>query len=82
MKILLGTLIDWSQQLGTAAKVNISFLFTFLSKLLSIFRDVYDAFHESERRQKLITEEMKVAGDFIPSKTVHSLNTISKAKMP
>ena len=25
---------------------------------------------------------MKVAGEFIPSKTVHSLNTISKAKMP
>lgn len=44
--------------------------------------DVYDAFHESERRQKLIAEELKVAGDFIPSKTVHSLQPTSKTRLP
>ena len=82
MKILFGILIDWNQPLAIAAKLSIYFLSIFLSKYYYKFRDVYDAFHESERRQKLITQEMKIAGDFIPSKTVQSLNTISKAKMP
>lgn len=30
----------------------------------------------------MVADELKLAGDFIPSKTEQSLNTVSKAKMP
>ena len=74
--------IERMQLLPTVGKVNTCFLSIIQRKRDLIHSDVYDAFHESEKRQKIIMDELKLAGEFIPSKTTHSLDVVSKAKLP
>jgi hypothetical protein len=40
--------------------------------------DTFDAFHESERRRKIICDSLKLDGDFIPAKQEQTLTKVNK----